>query len=94
MHLKKNNNSIVLICSTTNYLDFYCVWLCRPLITVVLQFLVGLLDRGALPGHNTKALLHLPQLVQVAVLGLALQRQLLLLWKERRQRGEKTTIGR
>lgn len=55
------------------------VLLCRPLITVLLQFLVGLLDRGALPGQNAEALLHLPQLVQVAVPGPALQRQLLLL---------------
>lgn len=55
----------------------------------MLQFLVGLLDRGALPGQNAEALLHLPQLVQVAVLGLGLQRQPPLLRKERRQRGER-----
>lgn len=47
--------------------------------THVLQFSVGLLDGGTQPGENPEAFLYLPQLVQVAVLGPALQGQLLFL---------------
>lgn len=65
----------------------------RPLVTVVLQFLVGPLDGGALPGQKAEALLRLPQLVQVAVLGLALQRQLLPLREESSQREVSAPYG-
>lgn len=47
--------------------------------TILLQFLVGLFDRGTLPGQSAETLLNLSKLVQVAVLRPALQQQLLLL---------------
>lgn len=40
---------------------------------------MGLFDASTQPGEDPKAFLHLPQLVQVAVLPPALQGQLLLL---------------
>lgn len=59
----------------------------------MLQFLVGLFDRGALPGHNAEAPPHLPQLVQVAVLGLALQRQLVLLQEGAQTNDRRRLLG-
>lgn len=43
------------------------------------EFLMGLSDHCALSGNGGEASLHLSQLIQVAVFGLCLQLQLLLL---------------
>ncbi len=47
--------------------------LIHPFFTILLQFVVSLLDHSTLPGESTETFLHLPQLLQVAVLRPALQ---------------------
>ena len=50
-----------------------------PQVTISLQSAMGLLDGGTQPGETPETVFHLPELPQVAVLGPALQGQLLLL---------------
>jgi len=47
--------------------------------TILFKFLMGMFDHGTLSGQGGETPLHLSQLIQVAVFGLCLQLQLLLL---------------